>query len=81
MIQPAKPADLVTVNIDGKDIAVPKGTNVIEAALLLGVDIPHYCYHPKLTVVGNLPDVSHRKWACPPSIPPRRRFDHGSGDR
>jgi NADH-quinone oxidoreductase subunit G len=53
MIQPAKPADLVTVNIDGKDIAVPKGTNVIEAARLLNVDIPHYCYHPKLTVVGN----------------------------
>ncbi len=53
MIQPAKPADLVTVNIDGKDIAVPKGTNVIEAARLVGVDVPHYCYHPKLTVVGN----------------------------
>ena len=52
MIAPAKP-DLVTVNIDGRDIAVPKGTNVIEAARLLGVDIPHYCYHPKLTVVGN----------------------------
>jgi four helix bundle protein len=34
MIQPAKP-DLVTVNIDGKEIAVPKGTNVIEAARLV----------------------------------------------
>jgi len=53
MSQPAKPADLVTVNIDGKDIAVPKGTNVIEAAKLLGIEIPHYCYHPKLSVVGN----------------------------
>ena len=50
---PAKPADLVTVNIDGKDIVVPKGTNVIEAARLVGVEIPHYCYHPKLTIVGN----------------------------
>ncbi|MFT3783919.1 MAG: 2Fe-2S iron-sulfur cluster-binding protein [Nibricoccus sp.] len=49
---PAKP-DLVTVNIDGKEIAVPKGTNVIEAARLVGVDVPHYCYHPKLAVVGN----------------------------
>jgi NADH-quinone oxidoreductase subunit G len=53
MIAPSKPADLVTVNIDGKDISVPKGTNVIEAARLLNVDIPHYCYHPKLTIVGN----------------------------
>jgi NADH-quinone oxidoreductase subunit G len=49
---PAKP-DLVTVNIDGKEIAVPKGTNVIEAARLVGVDVPHYCYHPKLAIVGN----------------------------
>ena len=53
MTAPAKPADLVTVNIDGKEIAVPKGTNVIEAAKLVGVEIPHYCYHPKLTIVGN----------------------------
>lgn len=52
MIQPAKP-DLVTVNIDGKEIAVPKGTNVIEAARLVNIDVPHYCYHPKLAVVGN----------------------------
>ncbi|EIP97982.1 NADH:ubiquinone oxidoreductase chain G-like protein [Opitutaceae bacterium TAV1] len=49
---PAKP-DLITVNIDGKEVAVPKGTNVIEAARLVGVDVPHYCYHPKLSVVGN----------------------------
>ncbi|HND62838.1 MAG TPA: 2Fe-2S iron-sulfur cluster-binding protein [Opitutaceae bacterium] len=52
MIQPAKP-DLVTVNIDGREIAVPKGTNVIEAARLVNIDVPHYCYHPKLSVVGN----------------------------
>jgi len=51
MIQPA--TDLVTVNIDGREIAVPKGTNVIEAARRVGVDVPFYCYHPKLTVVGN----------------------------
>jgi len=49
----AKPADLVTVNIDGKDLSVPKGMNVIEVARQAGVEIPHYCYHPKLTVVGN----------------------------
>jgi len=45
--------DLVTVNIDGRDIAVPKGTNMIEAAALLGIEIPHFCYHPKLPVSGN----------------------------
>jgi NADH-quinone oxidoreductase subunit G len=52
MTQPAKP-DLVTVNVDGREISVPKGTNMIEAARLAGVDVPHYCYHPKLSVVGN----------------------------
>src|SRR3954470_17798619 len=50
---PAPKPDLVTVNIDGREIAVPKGTNVIEAARLLNVDVPHYCYHPKLSIVGN----------------------------
>ena len=53
MSQPAAKPDLVTVNIDGKEIAVPKGTNVIEAARLVNVDVPHYCYHPKLSIVGN----------------------------
>ncbi|MBI3886640.1 MAG: (2Fe-2S)-binding protein, partial [Opitutae bacterium] len=53
MTAPPKAPDLVTVNIDGRDISVPKGTNVIEAARQLGIEIPHYCYHPKLTVVGN----------------------------
>ncbi|MBL9186587.1 MAG: (2Fe-2S)-binding protein [Opitutaceae bacterium] len=52
MIAPPKP-DLITVNVDGKDVAVPKGTNAIEAARLVGVDVPYYCYHPKLSVVGN----------------------------
>ncbi len=52
MIAPPKP-ELVTVNIDGKEIAVPKGTNVIEAARLVNIDVPHYCYHPKLSIVGN----------------------------
>jgi NADH-quinone oxidoreductase subunit G len=52
MISAPKP-DLVTVNVDGKDIAVPKGTNMIEAARLASVEVPHYCYHPKLTVSGN----------------------------
>jgi NADH-quinone oxidoreductase subunit G len=47
------PSDLISVNIDGKEIAVPKGTNMIQAASLLGIEIPHYCYHPKLSVPGN----------------------------
>jgi NADH-quinone oxidoreductase subunit G len=52
MTAPPKP-DLITVNVDGRDLAVPKGTNMIEAARLLGIEVPHFCYHPKLTIAGN----------------------------
>ncbi len=40
------------VVIDGREIEVEKGTNLIEAAKLVGIQIPHYCYHPRLSVVG-----------------------------
>jgi len=41
------------LTIDGLSVEVPKGTSVLEAAQLLGIHIPRYCYHPKLTVAGN----------------------------
>ena len=37
---------------DGKPVEVPKHLNLIEAAKLAGIDIPHFCYHPRLSVVG-----------------------------
>ena len=40
------------VTIDGRTIEVERGTNLIDAALKVGVQIPHYCYHPRLSVVG-----------------------------
>jgi NADH-quinone oxidoreductase subunit G len=40
------------VTIDGRTVEVEAGTNLIEAALKVGVQIPHYCYHPRLSVVG-----------------------------
>ena len=46
------PADLVTVTIDGTDISVPKGTLVIRAAELVGIQIPRFCDHPLLDPVG-----------------------------
>jgi NADH-quinone oxidoreductase subunit G len=41
-----------TVTIDGRTIEVERGTNLIDAAVKAGVQIPHYCYHPRLSVVG-----------------------------
>ena len=46
------PTDLVTLTIDGFEVAVPKGTLVIRAAELLGIQIPRFCDHPALDPVG-----------------------------
>jgi NADH-quinone oxidoreductase subunit G len=40
-------------SIDGREIEVPVGTTVIQAALLMGIEIPHFCWHPDLAVDGN----------------------------
>lgn len=47
--------ETITINIDGEDVDVPKGINVIEAVKMVGKgkEVPHYCYHPKLSVAGN----------------------------
>jgi len=44
--------DLVTVTIDGTTLSVPKGTLVIRAAEMIGVQIPRFCDHPLLDPVG-----------------------------
>ena len=44
--------DLVTLTIDDIDVSVPKGTLVIRAAELIGVEIPRFCDHPLLDPVG-----------------------------
>ncbi|WP_017588324.1 NADH-quinone oxidoreductase subunit G [Nocardiopsis ganjiahuensis] len=46
------PEDLITVTIDGFQIRVPKGTLLIRAAELLGIQIPRFCDHPLLDPVG-----------------------------
>ncbi len=43
---------MVTLTIDGQEVQVPKGTNVIEAARKVGIDIPYLCYHHQLTPFG-----------------------------
>lgn len=44
---------LVNVQIDGVWRQVPKGTRMIEACRQFQVEVPHYCYHPKLSSPGN----------------------------
>ncbi|OBK68084.1 NADH-quinone oxidoreductase subunit G, partial [Mycobacterium sp. 1165178.9] len=47
-----RPPELVTLTIDGNEISVPKGTLVIRAAELMGIQIPRFCDHPLLEPVG-----------------------------
>jgi NADH-quinone oxidoreductase subunit G len=49
---PETRTDLVTVTIDDTTLSVPKGTLVIRAAELIGVQIPRFCDHPLLDPVG-----------------------------
>ncbi len=43
---------LVTVTINGVEVKVPKGTLLVEAAKLADIEIPVFCYHPKLDPAG-----------------------------
>ena len=42
----------VKVKVDGREVVVEKGTNLIEAGKKAGVLVPSFCYHPGLPVVG-----------------------------
>ena len=58
------PSDKLRVRVNGKEVEVPKTmpdpltgkplpTTMIQACAVANVDVPHYCYHPKLPVAGN----------------------------
>ncbi len=62
--KPAVPTDTLTVKVDGRTIVVPRTmpdpltgqpipTTMIQACEAAKVDVPHYCYHPRLPVAGN----------------------------
>ncbi|HYC52009.1 MAG TPA: 2Fe-2S iron-sulfur cluster-binding protein [Gemmatimonadaceae bacterium] len=48
----AAPPTTVTLTIEGRQVTVPMGTSILEAAKAAGILIPHYCYHPGLPVAG-----------------------------
>jgi NADH-quinone oxidoreductase subunit G len=57
------PVGTIRIKVDGREIDVPKlspdwqgkmqPTTMLQACNLAGVEIPHYCYHPKLPIAGN----------------------------
>lgn len=44
---------MAKITIDGKEVQCRDGIPVLRAALEAGMDVPHYCYHPGLTVVAS----------------------------
>ena len=61
-------AELVRVTIDGREIQVPKGQGMIETALDAGIEIPVFCYEPRL----GAPSTSTRHMRQAPTGGPRR---------
>src|ERR1700674_3174971 len=51
-VPPQKDSNLATLTIDGREVTVPKGTLIVEAAKRIGIEIPVFCYHHKLDPVG-----------------------------
>jgi NADH-quinone oxidoreductase subunit G len=63
-LAPMTAVEMITVKIDGQSVSVPKTTpdpltgqpiptTMIQACHAVKLDVPHYCYHPKLPVAGN----------------------------
>src|SRR5580765_1555197 len=50
---PAAPKPPNTIKIDGREIPFEQGDTIIRAAHRHGIDIPHYCWHPGLSVAAN----------------------------
>jgi NADH-quinone oxidoreductase subunit G len=50
---PPRNPGMVTCTIDGREAVVKPGTSVIEAAKHVGVEIPYYCYHKRLSIAAN----------------------------
>lgn len=46
-------AGLVTLTIDGKTVSVPPSYTIMQAADEVGVDIPRFCFHERLSIAGN----------------------------
>ncbi len=44
---------MLNLEIDGRAVQVPNGSTVMDAATKLGIYVPHFCYHRKLSIAAN----------------------------
>jgi len=50
---PAPAEDTIEVEINGEKVAVERGSTVLQACEEVGVEVPRFCYHPRLSIAGN----------------------------
>ncbi|HLE43294.1 MAG TPA: 2Fe-2S iron-sulfur cluster-binding protein, partial [Methylomirabilota bacterium] len=50
---PPRHPGFVTGTVDGREVVVKPGTTVIEAAKSVGIEVPFYCYHKRLSIAAN----------------------------
>jgi len=46
-------AEMVKLVVNGQEVEVESGKNLIDALKVVGIEIPHFCYHPALGADGN----------------------------
>lgn len=44
---------MVEFILNGQTMSVTEGTTILQAAMQIGVEIPYFCYHPRLSIAGN----------------------------
>jgi len=44
---------MLNLEIDGRAVSVPPGSTVMDAAVALGIYVPHFCWHRKLSIAAN----------------------------
>jgi len=44
---------MITIKINDREYQVEEGKTILQVAKEVGIDIPHYCYHPALSIAGN----------------------------
>ena len=66
---------MIEVEIDGRKVEVPEGSMLMDAASRLGIYIPHFCYHKKLTIAASCRMAGRGKGPKP--LPAARRRCEG----
>ncbi len=44
---------MLEIEIDGRQVQVPQGSTIMDATRKLGIYVPHFCYHEKLSIAAN----------------------------